>query len=216
MNKETYHLLFFIPVIPLIAGIFCLLSSLDRDPGQIRVPVNILPSSYAESTVSETGIEPFRQITFYELPETQTTQTTPPGETEGEAQFSEPVTENRSDREQEIAEEPAGKISGEDVESGRSSGKSLGTFTCVAYCGCSKCSDGFGNITAIGTVCRPNHTIAVDPGVIPYGTWVEINGNTYVAEDCGGGIQGNTIDIYFENHAETIEFGIRFYEVFLA
>ena len=40
------------------------------------------------------------------------------------------------------------------------------------------------------------HTIAVDPTVIPYGTEVKIDGNIYVAEDCGSAVKGNVIDIY--------------------
>ena len=95
-------------------------------------------------------------------------------------------------------------------------GRSLGYFTCTAYCGCSYCSEGYGSMTATGVYARANHTIAVDPSVIPYGTWVVINGITYKAEDCGGGIKGNEIDIYFEDHAATEAFGVRTCEVFLA
>lgn len=40
------------------------------------------------------------------------------------------------------------------------------------------------------------HTIAVDPNVIPYGTVVLLDGNEYVAEDCGGAVKGNVIDVY--------------------
>ena len=39
-------------------------------------------------------------------------------------------------------------------------------------------------------------TIAVDPRVIPCGTKVIIGGHIFTAEDCGGAIQGNHIDIY--------------------
>ena len=76
------------------------------------------------------------------------------------------------------------------------------TVTCwvTAYCGCYSCSEGYGNMTATGRTARPNHTIAVDPSVIPYGTQVEINGITYTAEDCGGGVNGYSIDVYFAEH----------------
>lgn len=43
---------------------------------------------------------------------------------------------------------------------------------------------------------KPNHTIAVDTTIIPYGTIVKIDGIEYVAEDCGGAVKGNVIDIY--------------------
>ena len=95
-------------------------------------------------------------------------------------------------------------------------GKSLGIFTCSAYCGCRICSGDYGNMTATGVVAQPNHTIAVDPKVISYGTKVQINGITYVAEDCGGAIKNNKIDIYFESHSEALNFGIQTLEVFLA
>lgn len=65
-------------------------------------------------------------------------------------------------------------------------------------------------ITATGT--RPKFgTIAVDPKVIPYGTKVYIPrfGKTFIAEDCGGGIKGNKIDIFMNSKAECREWGVR-------
>ena len=38
--------------------------------------------------------------------------------------------------------------------------------------------------------------------MIPYGSKVVINGQVYVAEDCGGAIKKNRIDIYVATHAE--------------
>lgn len=50
--------------------------------------------------------------------------------------------------------------------------------------------------------------IAVDPKIIPYGTMVEIKGMGYfIAQDCGGKIKGNRIDIYFDSKKEAKEFG---------
>ena len=66
-------------------------------------------------------------------------------------------------------------------------------------------------MTATGVVAQPNHTIAVDPTVIPYGTQVEINGIIYTAEDCGGAIKGNKIDIYFEEHWQAEQFATGYY-----
>lgn len=86
------------------------------------------------------------------------------------------------------------------------------TFKVTAYCPCKKCSDNWGRMTATGVLAVAGRTIAVDPTVIPYGTKVTINGNTYVAEDCGGAVKGNTIDIYFDSHQETVEFGVQYLE----
>ena len=58
-------------------------------------------------------------------------------------------------------------------------------------------------------------TIAVDPRVIPYGTKVIIGGHIFTAEDCGGAIQGNHIDIYVNNHAEATALGVTNADVFL-
>lgn len=85
--------------------------------------------------------------------------------------------------------------------------KSLGKFTLTAYCGCSSCSGGWGSKTATGTQAKVGRTIAVDPKVIPYGTKIKIGKTIYTAEDCGGGIKGKHIDIYFDNHSDAVEFG---------
>ncbi len=89
------------------------------------------------------------------------------------------------------------------------------TVTCwvTAYCGCYSCSEGYGNMTATGRTARPNHTIAVDPSVIPYGTQVEINGITYTAEDCGGGVNGYSIDVYFAEHWQCEAWPTGYYSV---
>ena len=85
--------------------------------------------------------------------------------------------------------------------------KSLGKFTLTAYCGCSACSGGWGSKTATGTQAKAGRTIAVDPTVIPYGTKIKIGKNIYTAEDCGGGIKGKHIDIYFDSHSDAVNFG---------
>lgn len=86
-------------------------------------------------------------------------------------------------------------------------------FKLTAYCPCYECSEGYGKNTSTGVKARPNHTIAVDPSVIPYGTKVKIGDKTYKAEDCGGGIDGDEIDIYFSTHEETDEFGVQYQKV---
>lgn len=73
---------------------------------------------------------------------------------------------------------------------------------------------GYGGITAMGTALRPG-VIAVDPKVIPLGTKVYIehmDGTPHgycIAEDTGGAIKGNRIDILFMNNSDAIKFGVR-------
>lgn len=103
----------------------------------------------------------------------------------------------------------------------------LGEFKLTAYCSCSKCCgkwaenrpvDANGQeivIGSTGNVLTANHSIAVDPEVIPYGTVVVINGNEYVAEDCGGAIKDNRIDVYFNDHDEALQFGVQIADVYI-
>ena len=82
-----------------------------------------------------------------------------------------------------------------------SSKKSM-TVSATAYSG--------HTITATGTTPKWG-TIAVDPSVIPYGTKVYIPrfGKTFVAEDCGGAIKGNKIDIFMNSESECNSWGRR-------
>lgn len=92
----------------------------------------------------------------------------------------------------------------------------IGEFKLTAYCPCSSCCGQWADgITSTGVTAQADRTIAVDPKVIPYGTEVVINGNTYVAEDCGGSIKGNRIDIYFNTHSEALAFGIQYANVYI-
>ena len=91
---------------------------------------------------------------------------------------------------------------------------SLGNFKLTAYCPCVACCGKSDGITSTGVKAQANRTIAVDPKIIPYGTVVEIGGNEYVAEDCGGAIKGNRIDVFFDTHAEALQFGVQHKEIF--
>lgn len=71
------------------------------------------------------------------------------------------------------------------------------------------CNDGNASKTATGTTPTAGRTIAVDPNIIPYGSKVEIDGHIYIAEDTGGAIKGNRIDIVFNTHQEALNFGMR-------
>lgn len=93
-------------------------------------------------------------------------------------------------------------------------GEPLGEFTLTAYCPCMKCCGKTDGITATGTTAAEGRTIAVDPRVIPYGSAVTLyfadgTSHTYTAEDCGGAIKGNRLDIYFDDHQAALQFGVQ-------
>ena len=92
----------------------------------------------------------------------------------------------------------------------------LGTFKITHYCPCSICCGPWANgITSTGVIATTNRTIAVDPTQIPYGSKVVINGQVYVAEDCGGAIKHNCIDIYVATHQEGEDKGVYYTDVYL-
>ena len=94
-------------------------------------------------------------------------------------------------------------------------GENLGTFKLTYYCACEICCDVETGITATGAPVVEGRTIAVDPRVIPYGTQVIIGGHVFTAEDCGGAIKENRIDIYVNDHATALELGVNYADVHL-
>ena len=65
-------------------------------------------------------------------------------------------------------------------------------------------------VTASGKMATPQRTVAVDPQLIPLGSLVYIDGIGYrVAEDVGGAVKGEHIDVYFPNDNEALRFGVR-------
>lgn len=95
--------------------------------------------------------------------------------------------------------------------------KSLGTFTITHYC-CEKyphiCNAGPPYKTATGTTPHVGGC-AVDPKVIPLGSYIKINDVVYHAEDTGGAIKQNRIDIVVPTHKEALQKGKYKAEVFL-
>ena len=72
-----------------------------------------------------------------------------------------------------------------------------------------------GGTTAMGTRARVGE-IAVDPSVIPLGSEVYIEGvGARRAEDTGGNIVGNTIDIYMDTNVECISWGARYVTIYI-
>ncbi len=115
---------------------------------------------------------------------------------------------------EEITETVTATVTEQRTEPTTAKNNSLGVFKLTAYCPCTICSGKWGDMTATGVRAKENHTIAVDPSVIPYGTEVIINGHTYRAEDNGVEVKGKIIDIYFDTHEEA-EYFRQYAEVFL-
>lgn len=103
----------------------------------------------------------------------------------------------------------------------------LGEHMITHYCSCPICCDQYaenrpvdeyGNeivYTASGAIAEAGKTIAVDPEVIPLGSTVYIDGKEYVAEDVGGAIKGNRIDIYSSSHDEALKLGVKYSSVYM-
>lgn len=86
------------------------------------------------------------------------------------------------------------------------------TIRATAY---TQTDPGCDGITATGTNVRRG-TVAVDPRYIPYGTrmFIQTVSGSYiygiaVAEDCGGDIKGDRMDLYLPTYEEAREFGRR-------
>lgn len=94
--------------------------------------------------------------------------------------------------------------------------KYLGKFWITHYCPCSKCCGvGGGKVTASGTRPTAGRTVGVNPKLIPYGTHLKV-GKTrgYVAEDTGGGIGWNHLDVFCANHQEALNAGVGWEKVY--
>lgn len=101
----------------------------------------------------------------------------------------------------------------------------IGTFDATAYdlsvasCGKSPSDEGYG-ITAtgkslVGLNRASSMSIAVDPNIIPLGSKVYLQfgegdekyNGTYIANDTGGAVKGNIIDVYMGESYPCFEFG---------
>ncbi len=87
-------------------------------------------------------------------------------------------------------------------------------------CGKRPGDPGYG-ITASGTHAKYG-TVAVDPRVIPLGTrmYIESADGSFVygycvAEDTGGAIKGNKVDLFFDSYSECMQFGRRSVNVYI-
>lgn len=97
----------------------------------------------------------------------------------------------------------------------KSTAKYLGRFKLTFYCPCVECSEGYDDNTSTGVQAQEGVTVAVDPTVIPYGTRLYIDGFGYfIAQDCGGAIKQNRIDIYVVDHDRCNALGVKYADVY--
>lgn len=87
----------------------------------------------------------------------------------------------------------------------------LGDFKLTAYCSCKKCCGKWsGGPTASGKMPVAGRTVAMND--IPFGTKLIINDREYVVEDRG--TPYGHVDIYFDSHAEALQFGKKYAPVY--
>lgn len=82
------------------------------------------------------------------------------------------------------------------------------------YCCCVKCCGKDDGITYSGVKATPGVTVAVDTSIIPLGSDVLVDYgdgviNYYRADDTGGAIKGNKLDLCVSSHQEAINLGVR-------
>ena len=67
-----------------------------------------------------------------------------------------------------------------------------------------------GNRTKSGVYPKMERTIAVDPNVIPLGSILYVEGyGVFIAEDTGGKIKGNRLDIFVNTKQEAVNLGVK-------
>ena len=89
-------------------------------------------------------------------------------------------------------------------------------FTVTHYCGCSICCGTYSSGSeseawgASGSHLEAFVSVAVDPRAIPLGTVLyDAEGRLYRAEDTGGAIKGNRIDLFVGDHQEALKLGVK-------
>lgn len=95
-------------------------------------------------------------------------------------------------------------------------GEYVGQFRISFYCPCATCNGSSSGLTASGASLSVGTTIAVDPSVIPLGSKVYIEGIGWrVAQDTGGAIKGNKIDVLVASHSEAYANGVKYAKVYV-
>ena len=133
------------------------------------------------------------------------------------AQAASQAAAEEAARQQAAAEEAARQQAAAEAAQQK---KYLGSFRITYYCPCTKCCGSWGNDTPGATVVGSSgqqliagYSVAVNPAQIPYGTKLLINGKTYIAADSGVG--SNCIDIFSSSHAEALQGGMYYADVYI-
>lgn len=87
--------------------------------------------------------------------------------------------------------------------------KYVGQFSISHYCSCPICTGtAKGSKTATGHIPREGRTVAVDKHIIPLHSVIYVEGlGSFVAEDVGGAVKGNHLDIYIDDHQRALNLG---------
>ena len=102
------------------------------------------------------------------------------------------------------------------TEAIKSNAKSLGNYKLTFYCPCAVCNGAADAKTASGTTPTEGRTIAVDSSVIPLGSRVYIEGyGVFIAEDTGGAIKSNKIDVLVSSHSRAYDMGVKYANIYL-
>ena len=189
----------------------------------------VVHGRWADSNISEPNVTDMATEVTEETEGTVSATTTPNEEVHETTDSFEETTVSETNNESDYqngSHEQTGDVDS-DEEINNSEGINLGSFTLTAYCSCVQCCGQYAINRPVdengveivygstGTRLIAGVSIAVDPRVIPYGSKVVINGRTYIAHDTGGGINGNRIDVYFNNHQEALNFGVQYANVYL-
>lgn len=115
----------------------------------------------------------------------------------------------RKELERETVKKPVKKVVAKSTRGMIAGAEYKKKFTVKAY------SYTGGGTTAMGTRARVGE-IAVDPRVIPLGTRVYVEGYGFArAEDTGGNIKGNTIDLYKSSESACLNWGVRYVTIYI-
>lgn len=105
----------------------------------------------------------------------------------------------------------------ENTDTAANIGEYIGSFKITKYCTCDICNGGWGNHTAWADEIIPGQTVAVDPNVIGKLRWIYIDGyGLRRAEDCGGAVKGNHIDVAVATHEEATTGNVVYRDVYYA